>query len=176
LSRWRVPLGYLAGIAAFAFASPSLRSIAVGLPIALLGEVLRLWASGHIEKTSRLATGGPYAHSRNPLYLGSVLIALGAAVAAASVWVAVAVVAYFLVLYPGVIREEAAFLAARFPEEYGEWAKAVPPFFPRLSPAGAASSRFDWRRVARNREWRTLVAVPAAFILLGLRGWVPWRP
>ena len=73
------------------FARPTTLSLLLGLPLACAGEAVRIWASGHIEKTRRLATGGPYAHSRNPLYLGSLLIALGVAVACASPWVALAV-------------------------------------------------------------------------------------
>ncbi len=174
MSRWRVPCGYLAGLVVLVFASPSLWSMALGVPLALAGEGLRVWASGHIEKTSRLATGGPYAHTRNPLYFGSLLIALGCVIATASLWAALSAVAYLAAFYPPVIREEAAFLARRFADEYPEWSRVVPAFWPRLSPAGPASSRFEWRRVAANREWRTCLAVPLAFVLLELRAWVPW--
>jgi hypothetical protein len=147
-------------------ARPTPSSLLLGLPLAVLGEGLRIWASGHIEKTERLATGGPYAHSRNPLYVGSVLIALGVAVAGASPWVVVAVAAYFLAFYPSVMREEAAFLAARFPEEHAAWAAAVPLFFPRSTPGGPRGSRFEWARVGRNREWRTAAALPLLAALL----------
>jgi len=140
-------------------ARPTPGSLLLGLPLALVGETARLWASGHIEKTERLATGGPYAHSRNPLYVGSVLIALGVGVACASAWVVVATAAYFLAFYPSVMREEAAFLAAKFPDEHAAWAAAVPIFWPRATPAGPRASRFDWARVARNREWRTAAAL-----------------
>ena len=155
-SRYR-GAGGLAGRAAWWSRSrgPRPSSLLVGLPLASLGEALRLWASGHIEKTKRLATGGPYAHSRNPLYVGSLLIALGVAVACASPWVVLAVAAYFLAFYPAVMREEAAFLAAKFPAEYAAWAAAVPLFWPRLAPGGPRASRFDWARVRMNREWRT---------------------
>jgi protein-S-isoprenylcysteine O-methyltransferase Ste14 len=173
-SRLRVPVGYLVGVTVLVLARPTPRSVALGLPLALLGEALRIWASGHIDKTRALATGGPYAHTRNPLYLGSAAIATGAALACWSPWVVVAAVAYFAAFYPGLVREESAFLAARFPAEYAAWAATVPPFVPRLAPSGPRSSRFDWRQVARNREWRTAVAVPAAFGLLYLRGlWAP---
>ena len=137
----------------------------------LLGEAVRLWASGHIEKTKALATGGPYAHTRNPLYLGSLLMALGATVAAASPWVAVAVAVYLLAFYPSVVREEADFLARKFAPEYAAWAGAVPLFLPRLTPAGPRASRFDWARVRANREWRAALAVPLIVVLLLAR----WR-
>ena len=159
-SRYRVPVGWLVGLAVVALARPTPGWLLVGLPLACAGEALRLWASGHIEKTKRLATGGPYAHSRNPLYVGSLVIALGVAVAGASPWVVLAVAAYFLAFYPTVMREEAAFLAQKFTDDYAAWAAAVPLFWPRLAPAGPRASRFDWARVRTNREWRTAAALP----------------
>ena len=88
-------------------------------------------------------------------------MALGVAVASASVPVVIAVAAYFAILYPPVIREESAFLAARFPGPYAAWARDVPVFLPRLRPAGPRESRFGWARVRANREWRTAAALPA---------------
>jgi protein-S-isoprenylcysteine O-methyltransferase Ste14 len=169
LSRLRVPLGYAAFALVVILARPRMESVAAGMALAVLGECLRIWASGHIEKTQRLATGGPYAHTRNPLYVGSALLALGVAVASASPFVALAVAAYFAALYPAVIREEAAFLAARFPEEYAAWARDVPAYLPRLRPAGPRATRFDWHRVRTNREWRTAAALPLAAVVLAAR-------
>jgi protein-S-isoprenylcysteine O-methyltransferase Ste14 len=157
------------GVLVLWLARPSSSSLAIGLPLALLGEGVRIWASGHIEKTKSLATGGPYAHSRNPLYVGSLLLGLGLAVASASVGVVIAVAAYFAAFYPAVMREESGFLARKFPEEYAAWAGAVPLFLPRLRPSGPRSSRFDWARVSMNREWRTALAVPVAVVLLYAR-------
>ena len=168
-SRLRVPVGWAAGIAALLLAQPTTRSLLLGLPLAVLGEALRLWASGHIEKTKSLATGGPYAHTRNPLYLGSVQVAAGIAVAAASPWVALAGAAYLLAFYPSVIREEAVFLREKFGPAYEEWAATVPLFWPRLRPAGPRASRFDRGRVKTNREWRTAFALPLLAALLLLR-------
>ena len=168
-SRYRVAAGWVLGVLVLVLARPGLRSILLGLPLVVLGEAARLWASGHIDKTRALATGGPYAHSRNPLYFGSLLLALGVALAGGSPWVVAAVTLYFLAFYPAVMREEADFLRARFPE-YAEWARAVPLFLPRLTPAGPRASRFDWAQVGKNREWRTALAIPAAFALLWARG------
>ena len=102
-SRLRIPLGYAFGLLALYLARPTALSVGLGLPLVVAGETLRLWASGHIEKTRALATGGPYAHSRNPLYLGSVLLGLGVAVAAARASVSIAMAIYFLVFYPSAI-------------------------------------------------------------------------
>jgi protein-S-isoprenylcysteine O-methyltransferase Ste14 len=164
-----VPLGWAAGVLLLVLARPHPRSLLLGLPLALLGEALRLWASGHIEKTKALATGGPYAHTRNPLYVGSLLMAFGVAVASASPWAALAVAAYFLAFYPTVVQEEAAFLAGKFGDAYTAWAAAVPLFLPRLTPAGPRASRFDWARVRQNREGRTAAAVPLLAALLFAR-------
>lgn len=169
LSGARVAFGYALGLLAVALARPTPTSIAIGLAVAALGEVIRLWASGHIEKTERLATGGPYAHTRNPLYVGSVLLAVGFGVAAASPWVVGAVVAYFAIFYPAVIAEESRFLRAKFGSDYDTWAHEVPAFLPRPTPAGPRTSRFDWTRVARNREWRTALALPVLGVLLYVR-------
>jgi protein-S-isoprenylcysteine O-methyltransferase Ste14 len=175
-SRYRVTAGWVVGVLVVLLARTTPTSLLLGLPLVAAGEAVRIWASGHIEKTRCLATGGPYAHSRNPLYAGSVLIALGVAVACASPWVVLAVALYFLAFYPSVMREEAAFLANKFPGEYAEWAAAVPLFWPRLSPGGRRTSRFDPARVRLNREWRTAAALPLIAVLLlllpHLRRWL----
>jgi protein-S-isoprenylcysteine O-methyltransferase Ste14 len=168
-SRYRVPVGWLVGVAVFVLARPTPLSMALGLPLVVAGEALRIWASGHIEKTKKLATGGPYAHCRHPLYVGSVLLALGVGVASSSLWVVLAVAAYFLAFFPSVMREETAFLARKFPEEFAAWSAEVPPFWPRLTPGGPRSSRFEWSRVSLNREWRTVLALPAIAVLLYAR-------
>lgn len=168
-SRFRVPAGYAAGLLALWLARPNGLSLVWSLPLVAGGEALRLWASGHIEKTRRLATGGPYAHTRNPLYLGSVLLAVGFATASASSWVVLAVAAYLLAFYPSVIREEASFLRQIFPEEYARWARDVPLFLPRLHAAGPRETTFSWPRVAANREWRTAAAIAVIMAMLSAR-------
>ncbi len=169
LSRLRVPLGYAAFALVVILARPRPAPMAAGIALAVLGEGIRLWASGHIEKTERLATGGPYAHTRNPLYVGSALMGIGIATASASPYVLLAVAAYFAILYPAVIREESAFLARRFPEEYAAWARDVPAFLPRVTPAGPRSSVFRRERVWKNREWRTAAALPVVVAVLAAR-------
>lgn len=169
-SRWRVPLGWVLGVLVLVLARPTPTSLLVGAAVALPGELLRLWASGHIEKTRALATGGPYAHTRNPLYLGSALLALGIAAASASAWAVAAVALYMAAFYPSVMREEAAFLRGKFGADFEAWARAVPSFLPRWRAAGPRTSRFEWRRVAGNREWRTACALPLVGALLYLRG------
>jgi protein-S-isoprenylcysteine O-methyltransferase Ste14 len=168
-SRYRVPAGWLLGVVVLVLARPTPSSILLGLPLGFVGEAIRIWASGHIEKTKTLATGGPSAHARHPLYVGSVLLALGVAVASASVWVVLAVAVYFLAFFPAVMREESDFLAKKFADEFAAWAAEVPPFWPRLTPGGPRSSRFEWSRVSLNREWRTALALLAISALVYAR-------
>jgi len=171
LSRIRVRAGYVAGALALYFAEPTRDSVILGGAIALAGELIRIWASGHIEKTLKLATGGPYAHTRNPLYVGSVLMALGFLAAARHPVSIIAGLAYLVVFYPAIIREEAKFLRGKFPDEYHAWAKAVPLFFPRPTPAGPRQSKYQVSRLLANHEWRSVLglAVLSAFMLFKLR-------
>lgn len=171
LSRVRVRAGYTAGALALFFAEPTRDSLMMGGVLAILGELVRIWASGHIEKTLRLATGGPYAHTRNPLYVGSVLMALGLVATARHPISVVAGLAYLVVFYPFIIREEARFLRARFPNEYHDWAKHVPLFVPRLTPGGPRESKFQLARLLANREWRSVLGLTllAAFMIWRLQ-------
>jgi protein-S-isoprenylcysteine O-methyltransferase Ste14 len=166
LSRVRVRAGYTAGAVALFFAEPTRDSLIAGGALAIFGELIRLWASGHIEKTHRLATGGPYAHTRNPLYLGSVLMASGFLVAARHPLSVTVGLLYLLVFYPAIIREEGKFLRDKFPDHYHEWAKHVPLFVPRLTPGGPRESHFKTSRLLANREWRSALglAILAAFL------------
>jgi protein-S-isoprenylcysteine O-methyltransferase Ste14 len=165
----RVAFGYALAVVVLACARPTSRSLLLALPLAALGEALRIWASGHIQKTRALATGGPYAHTRHPLYLGSALLALAAGIASLSPIAIGALCAYFVAFYPTVVAEEQAFLRAKFPSEFGQWERDVPLFLPRPLPAGPRSSRFSWRLVGANREWRTALALPALFGVLWAR-------
>lgn len=169
LSRVRVAVGWAAGVLVLAIARPRPETLLAGVALGGLGEAIRLWASGHIAKTETLATGGPYAHTRNPLYFGSLLLAIGLAVAASSPLVAGLVVVYFAAFYPAVIREEADFLRQKFGADYAAWEREVPAFFPRLTPGGPRSSRFSWAQVAKNKEWRTAIALPLFVLALWLR-------
>jgi len=173
-SRLRVVFGYAVAVVVLILAHPTPRSLLVALPFALLGEALRLWASGHIEKTQRLATGGPYAHTRNPLYVGSALIGLAVAAACVSAAVGLCVALYLAAFYPTVMREEADFLRRKFGEEYEAWAREVPMFLPRPAPGGPQGTRFDWARVRANREWRTAAALPLVGLLLFVRERLPF--
>jgi hypothetical protein len=133
------------------------------------GLVIRALASGHVRKNESLATSGPYAHTRNPLYLGSLLMGLGFAAAARSWWVGAALVVMFFAVYLPVIRAEEAFLRRTFPE-FGEYARRVPRMFPRLTAHATdeseASAEFSWDLYLKHREYNALLGALAMLAAL----------
>lgn len=181
--RWRVRAGYPVAVLFWIFARPSCRSIIVGGVIAAFGLVIRAISAGHLQKDRELATSGPYALTRNPLYLGSSLLAVGFAVAGGSWADGALVVAYFAVFYYAVMRNEEADLRKRFGAAFDEYASRVPLFLPRFAsqqrevaqtPA-PASKMFSWALYRRNREYNALVGTVIGIGLLWLRMWLRWH-
>ena len=157
--RIRVPLGFLFAVLYFWLARPSWRSLAFGAIGVVLGLLIRALASGHVRKNEALATSGPYAYTRNPLYLGSLLMGLGFAVAARSWWVGVALVVMFVAIYLPVIRDEEAFLRQKFPE-FEEYARRVPRMLPRVvahSDGGEGAAGFSWDLYWKHREYNAML-------------------
>jgi protein-S-isoprenylcysteine O-methyltransferase Ste14 len=158
--RIRVPLGFAFAVLYFWLARPSWRSIALGAIVIVPGLLLRALASGHVRKNEALATSGPYAYTRNPLYLGSLLIGIGFAVAARNWWVGVALVVMFFAIYLPVIRDEEAFLRQKFPE-FEEYAQRVPRILPRIAPRpaekGEAPAGFCMDLYLKHREYNALL-------------------
>lgn len=138
--RVRVPLGFVFALLYLWLAKPSWRFLLLSLLLILPGLVIRALASGHVRKNEALATTGPYAYTRNPLYLGSLLIGIGFAVGARSWWVGILLSVMFFAIYIPVIRDEEAFLRQKFPE-FEEYARCVPRMFPRLTPPRLAAPR-----------------------------------
>jgi hypothetical protein len=170
LYRWRVRSGPLVLLAVAAVAAPTLRSLISGAILAMLGLSVRAWASGHIHKEKTLARTGPYRHSRNPLYFGNFILGAAVAVAAHSWWGGLAFALYFALFYPVVIREERDRMRRIFPDQYGDFEKAVPLFIPRLKPApGRGAERFRWSQYLRNKEYRALLGTALAWLLLALK-------
>jgi protein-S-isoprenylcysteine O-methyltransferase Ste14 len=158
--RIRVPLGFFFAVLYFWLARPSWRSLALGAVVVAPGLLIRALASGHVRKNEALATSGPYAYTRNPLYLGSLVMGLGFCVAARSWWVGVALVVMFVAIYLPVIRDEEAFLRRTFPE-FEEYARRVPRMRPRLTPHSSrkneASVGFSWELYWKHREYNAVV-------------------
>lgn len=175
LVRWRVRAGYPLGLLCLVLADPAPAWMAAGAAVGAIGLLLRAAAAGHLRRHERLATGGPYAYTRNPLYLGSFLLAAGAAVAARSWWVAAIVVGYFAAFYPAVMRSEAEDLRRQYGAVYDDYARRVPMFFPRLRPAptrGGQAEAFSWQLWRQNREYQAVIGFLLALALLAARVWL----
>src|SRR5580698_424031 len=165
--RIRVPLGFVFALVYLGLAKPSFRFLLSSLLLIVPGLVTRALASGHVRKNEALATSGPYAYTRNPLYLGSLLIGIGFAVAARSWWVGVALVVMFFAIYLPVIRAEEKFLRERFPE-FEEYARRVPRMFPRIIPASTSEDggKFSMDLYLKHREWNALLGAIAMMVIL----------
>jgi protein-S-isoprenylcysteine O-methyltransferase Ste14 len=165
-------LGWALGITAILTAKPNGTWLATGVSIAVAGELLRVWAAGHLNKDRVLAMTGPYRWTRNPLYFGTLFVGVGFALATGrALWVLV-VVALFVSIYAPVMKREARRLTAAFPG-YEDYAARVPLFWPRRrhldSGTGSAKPErvsFSWERVSRNREHITVLGVVAVIAIL----------
>ena len=159
--RIRVPLGFLFAGTYFWIARPSGHSLLASLFLVLPGIALRGYASGYVKKNAELTTTGPYAYTRNPLYLGSMLIAFGFAVASRNPWIACALAILFAMIYAPTILGEEAYLRARF-QEFDAYAKKVPRLLPRLSfrkqPGETAlRGQFSWALYLLHREYNSVL-------------------
>ncbi len=167
----RVPAGTLLGVIFLCFMHPSERSIWIGCGVALAGGLLRLWAAGHIDKGKVLARSGPYALTRNPLYLGSFLMGTGILLAGQGYWLLLPFAFFFIALYFPVMRAEEKELLQGHGEEFRDYARSVPLFFPSFRRQKVATSSFLWSRVLRNREHRTLAVLILTEALLAFLVW-----
>lgn len=155
--RIRVPLGFAFAVLYFWLARPTWRSLALGAVLIGPGLLIRALASGHVRKNEALATSGPYAYTRNPLYLGSLLIGIGFAVASRSWWVGAVLVVMFFAIYIPVIRGEEQFLREKFPK-FEDYARRVPRMLPRIVPAtGDQDGGFSLELYMKHREWNALL-------------------
>ena len=169
VARLRVPSGFLI-VVIFAWLShPTAESVAVGLPVSVIGLALRAWAAGCLAKNQQLATGGPYAYTRNPLYIGTLLVAAGLVIAARNPWLAILFAVVFVFVYLPVIQLEEQHLRRLFPE-YAEYAREVPALWPRLTPrARKGAQAFRWGLYRKNQEYQAAIG----FLIGALYLW--WR-
>ena len=161
--RVRVPLGFAFSVFYIWLARPTRLSLVAGAAVAMLGVWIRAYASGYVNKNESLACTGPYAYTRNPLYLGSVVIGLGFAIAAMNLWIAFAFVVMYVAIYVPVIRGEEAFLTSRFPE-FVTYTTKVPRLLPRLTPArlgSGGSGSFSRELYLKHREYNALIGTAA---------------
>jgi protein-S-isoprenylcysteine O-methyltransferase Ste14 len=169
--RIRVPLGFIFAALYLGLARPTLAFMALSLILVIPGIWLRAYASGYVKKNTELTVTGPYAFTRNPLYLGSMLIAFGFALASRSIWIALALAALFAIIYVPVIQSEEAFLRSKF-ADFDSYAASVPRLLPRLSPAKGAngeSGAFSPDLYRKHREYNALIGALAIYAALALR-------
>jgi len=162
--RIRVPLGFAFACAYLWLARPTVAMIALGSVVAVVGLAIRAAASGQLKKNELLAMSGPYSYTRNPLYLGSILIGVGFALAARNVWIWILLAALFFAIYVPVIRGEEAFLRASFPD-FESYAQRVPRLLPRRS-GESLTADFSRELYLKHREYNALLG--AALMMLAI--------
>ena len=165
VQRLRVPLGFVLVLAFVWLATPSVGSLAVGLPAAFVGLATRAWAAGCLYKNQRLATGGPYALTRNPLYLGTLTVAAGLVLATQRWELAVLFAAAFFLIYFPTIEQEEQHLRKLFPADFPGYAERVPLLSPRFA-TGLTGEPFRWSQYLRNQEYNAGLGLLAGSLIL----------
>jgi protein-S-isoprenylcysteine O-methyltransferase Ste14 len=166
VARLRVPSGFLIVLVFAWFSQPTAMSLEIGLPIALVGLALRAWAAGCLAKNQQLATGGPYAYTRNPLYLGTLVVAAGLSLAARSPGLGVLFAAVFVFVYLPVIQNESEYLHVLF-RDYPAYAAAVPLLLPRLTPHRQGNlNPFRFSLYLKNQEYNAGAGFAAGMLFL----------
>jgi protein-S-isoprenylcysteine O-methyltransferase Ste14 len=160
LARWRVPLGFVFGAGVLWLAQPTMGSLVLGGLVAVAGEVLRVWAAGHLEKGREVTRSGPYKLTRHPLYLGSAIMGAGAAIASRSVIVSVLIALYLGTTILSAIRTEEDGMQAAFGEQYAAYMQS------RAQPVARV---FSYERAMRNKEYRSIAGVLVFAALLALK-------
>ena len=179
--RWRVRVGYPVAVLYWLLATPTPHWIAIGAAVAALGLLVRAAASGELRKNQELATSGIYSRTRNPLYLGSAILAVGFIIAGHSLWAGLLVALYFSAFYYAVMRNEEDDLRAKFGVAFQQYSSSVPLFFPRvfstarLPSEGEPKKTFSWQQFRRNREYKALIGTIGALAIVWLRMWLRGR-
>lgn len=155
VAKLRVPCGFLLAAAFLWFSNPVPLSLLMGLPVCLFGLALRAWAAGHLEKNRSLTISGPYARVRNPLYIGTLTVAAGLAIASRRWELGLLFATVFALVYLPVVELEEQHLASLFPE-FNEYASRVPRLLPDLSRPPGSGKHFQWSLYRRNREYEAL--------------------
>ena len=169
IQRFRVPLGFLFAAVFLIFARPEMLTLIIGGAVAAVGLLIRAWASGHIRKNQNLAISGPYAYTRNPLYLGSFILGVGFTIASGVWWLGLVFIALFLGIYLPVMRVEASELTQIFGGEYQEYARKVPLFVPRPTTYIQSAAKFDSALYMRYREYQATLGFVFAWSVLLLK-------
>jgi hypothetical protein len=173
LARWRVPAGFVMAVVVFFLAAPTRLSLMVGGAVALLGEGLRVWAAGHLRKSSEVTVSGPYRYFAHPLYVGSAIMGAGLAIACNRASVIALVAAYLLVTIGAAVHSEEAHLRRRFGDAYESYKSGNvhgPSHEVSERPRADVARRFSFAQAAANREYRAAVGVVLVWLLLFFKG------
>jgi protein-S-isoprenylcysteine O-methyltransferase Ste14 len=165
LRRHRRTIGIPLVLAALILARYNSRFLIPSLVLVTIGELIRICAAGHLQKEKILTTGGPYRFIRNPLYLGSFLIAIGFGLISGSIWVWILIIAYFVLVYIPVIRYEETILHEKF-SEYPAYAAKVPAFYPTIFPYSTSTTQFSLEQAWRNREYNAVLGIIVVYVIL----------
>lgn len=163
--RIRVPLGFGFTALYLWLARPTSTSMLIGSALIIPGLAIRALASGHVKKNEQLTTSGPYAYTRNPLYLGSLVLAVGFAITARNWWIGAGLILIFLAIYLPVIRGEEVFMGEHFPE-FASYARRVPRLLPRLSSVADSRETFSWDLYWKHREYNATLGAVAMMAAL----------
>ena len=166
--RVRVPAGFAFAVIFLWLARPSWPFLGLSLALVMPGLALRGYASGYVKKNAELTVTGPYAHTRNPLYLGSISIAFGFALAAHSLWIAAVLIVLFAAIYIHVIRSEEEYLRSLFPD-FDDYAAAVPRLIPRIVAVGGSGNPkgvFSWALYKKHREYNAFLGTAGMYAAL----------
>jgi len=164
LARFRVALGFVFGVLVLVLAQPTMRSLAAGMSIAALGEGIRIWAAGHLRKSREVTVSGPYRWVAHPLYVGSSVMGVGLAIAAASVPVAVLIAIYLASTLTAAIKSEEAFLRRTFGDQYDLYRSGVAA--KRRERSAASRRGFSLEQAMANREYRAVAGLGITILLL----------
>jgi len=174
--RIRVPAGLVLAPLLIIAARPTPLALMIGAVIAVVGLLIRAWASGYLRKNLELTTSGPYGHTRNPLYLGTFIMGGGIAVASGTWWFAILYVMLYLLIYVPVMIAEAETLQQLFTDQYPDYSRKVPLFLPRLTAYQAQGAniadverRFSWPQYIKHREYRAAFGVAVALALVAAK-------
>lgn len=165
--RIRVPLGFAFAIVYLWLARPSAMSIAIGSVIVAVGLAIRAVASGQLRKNEALAVSGPYSYARNPLYLGSIVMAMGFALAARNWWIWVSLAILFVLIYVPVIRSEEQFLRSTFPD-FESYAARVRRILPRWS-GESLTADFSRDLYLKHREYNALIGAVLMILAITIK-------
>jgi protein-S-isoprenylcysteine O-methyltransferase Ste14 len=168
VQRIRVPSGFVMLPVLILSARSTKLSLVVGAVMAIVGLVIRGWASGYLRKNQELTTSGPYGYTRNPLYFGTLFLGAGAAIAGGTLWFIALFVAFYLAIYSPVIFAEAETMRRMFPESYESYSRQVPLFLPRLRPppSSGPGPRFERSLYMKHREYQAAMGFLLVYAIL----------